>query len=133
MNQRPGDRRALHLPPAELVGKMTCSMIHPNTLQHDHRLPADASGSIPAEEQGKFDILHDGHRGKEIEELENDAQLSAPVLRQGLVISLLQMNPIHDDLAGGGVVQPSQEVEQSAFTRAAGSSDGNEFPPLDFE
>ena len=133
MHQPSGNGGTLHLSSAELMGKVHGALSHADLIQHGEGGSTNISRCITTEQEGQLDILHNGHRGKQVEELENDPELQSPVLGEGFVIRMLQMDPIHDDLARGRVIKATQQVKQRAFARATGTSDGEEFAALDFQ
>ena len=133
MDESPGNGGPLHLASAELVGKVHGALSHANLIQHGQRGPTNFSRSITAEQEWQLDILHNAHGGKQVEELEDDSQFKPPVLGQGLVIRMFQVNSVHDDLARCGAVEASQQVEERAFARAACTRDGKEFTASDFQ
>ncbi len=133
VDQGPGDGSPLHLPAAELMGKMVRPVRHPDLLQYGQGRLADPSGGITAQEEGHLYVLGDGHRGEEVEELEDDPEPGAPVKGQLPVPGGLQMDAVDDDLSRGGMVETAQKVKQRALAGAARAGDGDEFPPGDFQ
>jgi len=66
--------------------------------------------------------------GTRVEELEDNPELGAAVEGQLLLSGLFQMDAVDDDLAGSGMVEPSQQVEQGALAGATRSRNGHKFP-----
>ena len=65
--------------------------------------------------------------------MEDDPEFQSPVLGEGFVIRMLQMDSIHDDLTRSRVVKATQQVEQCAFPRATGTGNGKEFSVLNVQ
>ena len=64
MHEPSGNGGPLHFSSTELVGEVHGPLRHADLIQHGHGVSSNISRSIPSKQEGEFDILHNGHRGK---------------------------------------------------------------------
>ena len=128
-----GDGGALHFAAAELVGKVGGAVGEADQIEHFLDAGAGFIRGITAEEEGEFDILANGHGGEEVEELEDDAEGVAAVVREFAFAGGVEREAVHADLAGGGCVEAAEDVEEGAFAAAAGAGDGGEVAGCEIE
>jgi len=122
-----GDGNALLFAAGEFGGAMAEAVREANALKGF----ADAGGAFGAidfgEAEREFDVFFEGHAREEIEGLEDHADGVAAVAGEfdgregGNVLAE------GEDGAGGGAVEPGDEVEQSGFAGAGGAEEGEEF------
>ena len=75
MHKRPRNSDPLQLASGQLMRKSFCEAREAKTLQE---LERDAAGMrLPREQEGQFDILDGAERGKQVKELEYEADLRA--------------------------------------------------------
>src|SRR5438477_5544593 len=87
------------------------------------RRPAPALGlRDPGQGQGEFDVLQRGQRRDQVEELEDEADVLAPVERELVLAAFGQTSTADKDFSGGRPVEAAQELKQRRFA-AAGTAD----------
>ena len=133
VDQGPGDGGALHFAPAHLMGEGAGPGGEADQVEHFRSAGAGLAGAFAAEEKGQFDVLHGGHGRKEIEELEDDAEMLAAVSGKGGIIGSVQGESVDGDFAGGRLIESAEQIEQRAFPAAARSGHGDEFGGGDFQ
>ena len=133
MNERTGHGGPLHFAAAHLMRKGVCARGQTGQIEHFHGTQSGFTCFFPAEEEGKFDVLHSGHGGEEIEELEDHAQAFAAVGGERGIIGAVQTQAIDRDLPGGWLVKTAEKVEQRAFATAAGAGHRGEGARLDLQ
>ena len=79
MHKGPGDRGSLHFSAAHLVREGSGPMAETDEIEHFHRSGPRLARRVPAQKQGKLDVLQRGHGRKKVEKLEDDAEPFAPV------------------------------------------------------
>src|SRR3954453_5437566 len=82
--------------------------------------------AAPVEEQWQGDVLIHVEDGDQVVELVDEADLPAAEDGQFVVVETEDVRTIHQYLAGGGRVHPTQDVQQSRFARAGRTDDGDE-------
>lgn len=115
------------------MGEVEVAVGEADEIEHFQGAAAGVTGGFATEEKGEFDILDDGHGGEEIEELEDDAHLVAAVAGEAGVGGVVEREIADPDLAGVGVVEAAEKVEESAFTTSAGSGDDGELAGINVE
>ena len=88
-----------------------------------------AAGELEREE----DVLLRGEHGEEVEELEDEADVLAPELRQLGVAELGDGRPVDLDVALGGTVEAGEDVHEGRLAGARGPHDGGELAALDVQ
>ncbi len=121
-----GDRGALELAAAELVGEVGGAVSDANETEELVGPGTHGAAGGTLEEERKLDVFDDGHRREEVEKLENDPEMVAPVVSQSGFVRGVEGEVTHVDLAGVGVVEPTEEIEEGALPTAAGAGDGDE-------
>ena len=71
--------------------------------------------------RGQLDVLGDGHVWVEVELLEDKADLRPQ--RVQLRLFIVNLDPVHDELAGGDLLQRVYAPEQGALARAGRADD----------
>src|SRR5262249_25326948 len=71
------------------------------------------------EQERQGDVLLGGEGGKQVEELEDEADLPPPEDCDLVVAHPRDRRAADDDLALGGLIEPSQEMQQRALAGAA--------------
>ncbi len=127
IDERAGDGDALLFAARKFGGAMAEAMGEADTFEGF----ADAGGTLGAIDLGEakreFDIFLEGHARKEIEGLEDHADGGAAIAgkieggERGDVLTEGQ------DGAGGGAVEPGDEIEERGFAGAGGAEEGEEF------
>ena len=121
MDQCTGDGGALHFAAAHLMRKSLRARAESDEFEHFGGAGACLAGAVAAQEQGKFDVLHRGHGREQIEKLEDDAEMFAPVGRELCFAGVVQREAVDGDFAGGRLVESAEKIEQRAFAAAARS------------
>ena len=133
VDQGPGDGGALHFAAAHLVREGAGARGESDQVEHFRGAGAGLAGALAAEEEGQFDVLQGGHGRKEIEELEDDAEMLAAVSGKGGIIGSVQGESVDGDFAGGRLIESAEQIEQRAFPAAARSGHGDKFGGRDFQ
>lgn len=133
VNQSAGHGGALHLSAAHLVGKRTGARGESDQLEHPGRADPCLFRAVAAQEQREFDVFQRGHRGEEIEKLEHDAEVSAAVSSESVLVRVVQCQSVDDNLAGGRLIEAPEKVEECAFSAAARTGHCAEREGLDFQ
>lgn len=131
--QRPRDCDALALASRKLVGQMIHPMRELHQVQQVLHSRLDLVPGPAAQMQGNRDVLQAGERWQEIEELKNETDLVAAYARQRIVGEAAEARAVDRDLAGGGMIEAADQVEQRRFPRAGRAHDANHLPEADFE
>ena len=121
MDQRAGDGGALHFAAAHLMRKSFRARAESDEFEHFGGARAGLAGAVAAQEQGKFYVLHRGHGREEIEKLEDDAEVFAPVGRELCFAGFVQREAVDGDFSGARLVESAEKIEQRAFAAAARS------------
>lgn len=97
----------------------------------------DAGGALGAidfgEAERQLDVFREGHAGEEIERLEDHANRVAAVASEFDRINGREVASADLDCAGGGAVEPGQEIEKGGLAGAGGAEEGDELALADFE
>jgi len=97
----------------------------------------DARGALGAvdfgEAERKLDVFREGHAREEIEGLEDHADGIAAVAGEFDGIDGGEVASADVDSAGGGAVEPSQEIEKGGLAGAGTAEECDEFALADFE
>ncbi len=111
----------LLFPPGELGGGMLLAMSQANLLKHGcPKLPGSLP-VLPSGQQGQDDIIQGIQGRKEVIELEDKPDVVPPETGQRRIACCDQVNAVDVQLAMGGSVYPTQQVQQgglAATTRA---------------
>ena len=120
VNERAGDRDALLLATGELTGVLLELAGEAHGLQRLGAPAADLPAGLAQHSQREGDVLVDGQPRKELEVLEDEADL-APVVRQVPPLHPAQLLAVDEDLAAGWLLLPDQEPDEArlAGTRRA--------------
>ena len=123
-HERARDRGALHFAAGELVGMSRAPVREVDALEK-------VRGAFPGvgsfvEKPRKLDVLPDRQVRKEVEELEHDADVPPPVERAFPVGQGGDIPAADPDRAGGGRVDPRDEVEERRLAAARRSDDSEE-------
>ena len=118
MDQRSGDRGALHFAAAELSREVPGPMLHlheaEDTIGSQFRFPAAA----PLQQERKSHVFPDRHGGQQIEKLEDDAHVDPAVAGALRVRHGVERFSIDKNFAAGGSVEGPEQVQQSALSAA---------------
>jgi hypothetical protein len=71
-------------------------------------------------------VLGDRQRRQQLEELEHDAHAAPAPRRELVVVQLVDAATGHGDAAGGGVVEPGDQVQERRLAAARAADDGHE-------
>jgi 23S rRNA pseudouridine1911/1915/1917 synthase len=112
---------------------MSGAVRHTYEIEHFFNTRGDHFLVIPAKKQGKLHIFPNGHCGKEIEKLENDAERVAAVARKFALTGAVQLEAIHTNLPRCRRVEAAEKVQQGAFAAAARASDRSKIPRREIE
>lgn len=132
VHERTRDGRALHLSAGNLMRKMPASAAQADELDQLRGAGPGTGNGFSGEQQGQGDVLRDGHRREQIEELENHSHLAATVFGKLGLGCLVEGRSIDVNLALGRRIEPADEVQERAFSTAAGTGDGDELVLGDF-
>ena len=105
----------------------------PDQFEHFPGAHTCFAGAIAAEEQGKFDVFRCGHGREQIEKLEDDAEVFAPVGGELCFAGMVQGESVDRDFAGRRLVESAEQIEQGAFAAAARSGHRAERMRRDFQ
>src|SRR5687767_4168127 len=133
MDQRPGDGRALLFAAAELMEEMVGPLSQPDQIDQLLRALLALPRSDSLQQQRKGNVLLHVHRWQEVEELKDEADPTAAKLRQRGVIRGVQSESINDNLAGGGMIETTQKMDQRALAAAARAANRHKLVARDFE
>ena len=86
-----------------------------------------------AEVHRQEDVLEDGQRGEQLEELENDANGAPTPLGKRILAELMHGRVAHDHLARGGVIDPGDYVDERRLAAAGLADDANELAGVDVQ
>ena len=132
VNKGASECSALHLTAGELVGAMMHAVGQSNGFEEvagpGFANPIDPTGK----EEGKENVFLDGEGGEKVKKLKNE---SDPELAEGselVVVEGMERMALEVDLTGGGRVEGSEDVEQGAFSAAAGSGNRDDLSREDF-
>ena len=117
-----GDCLILHYgeaSPAKLI------LIDAGAESHQPQRVAGLHG-IPCDLGDHGDVLPRGKRRNEVVELEDEADVVAAVLGELLVVGLAQFLPVIADVAGGGAVEPAEDIQQRGLAAARGAEQDDE-------
>jgi hypothetical protein len=96
--------------------------------------PAFAQRIGPAgQKKGEKHIFLHSQGGKEMEELEDEADLELAQGGELIVVKGMEGVPLKVDLAGGGCVEGTEDMQEGAFAAATGSGDGHDLARENFE
>ena len=131
VNQGPGDRHALHLAAAELVGFLFHLVREADLLQGFRRpapafLPADAGQGQRQLHVGQHRLVRD-----QVIALEHKAHGVVPVGVPFPFRELLRGLPPDDQVPGGIPVQAADDVQQRGLAAAGGPQDRGELAPAE--
>jgi 23S rRNA pseudouridine1911/1915/1917 synthase len=121
MDQSAGDGGALHFAAAHLMRESLRPRAESDEFEHFGGAGAGLAGAVAAQEQGKLDVLHRSHGREEIEKLEDDAEVFAPVGRELCFAGVVQREAVDGDFSGARLVESAEKIEQRAFAAAARS------------
>ena len=130
-DERAGDGDALLLTTGELARAMAEAVAEANHAEHGGGAGDAVALGDALIEVGLAVVLFDGECGDEVEGLEDEADLAAPVSGEFFVGHLRDVAAVEEILAGGGAVEAAQDVHERALARAAGAHDGNVVTELD--
>ena len=133
MNQCAGDGGTLHFAAAHLMRKRIGARAEPDQLEHFPGARTRFAGPVATQKQGKFHVFHRGHGREQIEKLEDDAEMLAPVSGEFRFAGVVQGETVDRDFAGRRLVESAEEVEQGAFAAAARSGHRAERMRRDFQ
>ena len=131
--QGPGDRHTLLFTTAQRVGAMVHPLGHAEILQQGSRPVLEGFGFRAIEDAGEQDVLERGHRCQKIELLEDDADAVASVHCEGRLVHLIDPGSTHDDLAGIGTIQATEEMQKRRFAASTGSHHPDQAGFVDLE
>ena len=92
-----------------------------------------ALARTPSSSSGQGDVLAGGEPGKEVEVLEHVADRSASHLRPLRARDTGEVDPVHEHLAAGRLLEASGDRQERALARAAWAHDRHQLAALDGE
>jgi hypothetical protein len=127
VDQRSGDRHPLLLTAGELIGPVVQPVGEPDHPGHVDRplLVLLREFAAPLVGQGELDVLGDGVLLDQVVRLEDEADVSAPDLRELVVVELGDITPAVEVVAAAGTVEATEQVEHGALARARLAHDGD--------
>ena len=132
-DQRPGQRHALLLAAGELIRFVPPPLRQPDQRQEGIDPFLVEVDLLPVDQQRQGDVFLGGQRRQEVEKLEDETDVVAPDECCLPVVQDREAFARQGDLAGGGAIQPAEEVEQRRFAAARRPHDGYEFSFGDLE
>ncbi len=129
-----GDGGALAFTAGELARAVVETVAEADGFQQffGARAKGGAVGGF-AGERGDEDIFQRGALWEQVVELEDEAHRCIPKRRQLVRVQLGEILAGYDHLAGLGLVERAEEIEQRAFSRSARAHDGGGFAFGDLE
>mmetsp|Transcript_9048 Transcript_9048/g.15294 ORF Transcript_9048/g.15294 Transcript_9048/m.15294 type:complete len:243 (-) Transcript_9048:279-1007(-) len=128
----PRDGHSLLLSSRKHVGEVVESLAQPHLGQKLFgSLPDLIPAQLSPQLHGQLHVLEGGERANQVEGLEDEAQLVQPDRRKHLVLgAILDPHSADVDVALGGLVDGSDDVQHRSLTSARGSQDCDEFSVL---
>src|SRR3990172_6028534 len=115
--QCPGNRHSLLLPSRKLIRELLGPGMHPDLAKHVQSLVGGPPVCDPGQLGRQRHILQDRQGGDQVEELEYEADV-APAEQGPLPVGHRSQFLAGDaDLAGGGQVDPGNQIEQGGLDR----------------
>src|SRR5262249_15112286 len=121
-DERTCDRDALLLATRELGGPVGKAVLEPDVP--DELVEPGLVRLLSGDCQGEEDVLARVQHRQQVEELEDEADVLPAELRQVVVAERCYPRAGEADAAGGGLVQPGEDVHQGGLARARGPHDG---------
>mmetsp|Transcript_20438 Transcript_20438/g.48717 ORF Transcript_20438/g.48717 Transcript_20438/m.48717 type:complete len:313 (+) Transcript_20438:1186-2124(+) len=115
VHQRAGDRHPLQLPARQLARHPCRQPAKVDRFQHGRHAAVVALAQQP---QRQGDVVGHAEVGQQMEGLEDEAQVAAAQRGAGLVVQRAEGLPGQRDVAGVGLVQPGQAVQQRGLAAA---------------
>src|SRR5262249_56771159 len=91
----------------------------PDLVEHRFHLRPHLTPATAVEQEGQGDVLLGGEGGKQVEELEDEADLPPPEDGDLVVAHPRDRRAAADDLALGGLIEPSPEMQPCTLSGAA--------------
>ena len=98
----------------------------PRSSSSSRRRERASRGESPASSPGSSTLSATVRLRDEVEELKDEADLAAAQQRPGRLAELVDPAPAEMDLAGGGPVEPAEQVQQGRLAAARGPHDADE-------
>src|SRR5512145_2572368 len=133
VDERAGDGHPLLLASRELARRVVGAGTEADLIEQSRGLamPLDRGEIVRAVEQGQLDILDGGGAGKEIEALEDEADLVVPQHRALVPVEARDVLATEEVSAGGGAIEQAEDVHQGRLARSRSPDDGDEGPLVD--
>ena len=119
--QGAGNGHALALAARELFGQVCRPVVQLDERQQLTRPIGNFLAVPPAQVQWQADVLEAGERRQQIEELEDEADLVAPDLRQAFVRQVGQQLSVDLHGAGARPIEPANQVQKRRLARPGGA------------
>jgi hypothetical protein len=130
-HERARDRDTLLLAARKLGGPVRQAVVEADPL---HQLcELGAVRLLTGDRERQEDVLLRGQHGKQVEELEDEADVLAPDTRDLVVRELAEPGSCDRDEAARRPVERGQDVHQRRLARARGAHDRRELAGLDLE
>ena len=119
VGERAGDGDALLLAAGERGGQLVRLVGHLDLLEQVQRALGPLGGrEHVAEVHRQHDVLDDGQRGQQLEELEHDADGLAAPDRELVLVELVHRRAVDDDRARRGPVDAGDHVDERRLARS---------------
>ncbi len=132
-DERSRNCHALHFAARKLFGPVLDAFRKPHFFQERFGLRLDLGEGDAFEQERQARVLGCREDGQEVEELEDEADLSAADEREFIVRDAVERSVVDEDFSGCGLVEPADEVQERTLSRAARTHYGKKFAGLDTE
>ena len=96
-----------------------------------HLVKPGGVGLMTGDREGQLHVLARVQHGEQVEELEHEADVVAAQLGKRVVAELRYVRAVDLDRAGGGPVEPGEDVHQGGLAGAVRTHHGSELSALD--
>ena len=127
VDERPGDRDALLLPAADLVGLLVLVAVHLDEVEHGVDFAVDLLARLARDAQAEGDVVADAQVREQRVVLEHGVD-AAHVRRQARDVA-----PVEEDAAGVRLLEAGEDAQQRRLAAAAGAEQGVELAALDLQ
>lgn len=131
VGQSARERHPLLFASRKLRGEMVHSVCEPHLGEELGRAGERTRSAGEFHRQG--DVLARGHRGHEMEGLEQEADVATPEARESVLVEPAQVLPAHDDTAAARPFDSADDREEARFARTRRPHHARGGPGLDLE
>ena len=123
MAEGAGEGDSLLLAARELGRVVVASVLEPHAGE---QLLGPRAAVLAAELEGDLDVLTGGERGDEVERLEHEPHALAAEGGPLVLAERREVDPVEDDPAGGGTIEPGEQAEERALAASRWPDHGQE-------